>query len=286
MKKIFFALVIFMLALQVEASSTNIIENEIAQFGFYKNAMGVEINKENYDKIKNFLTEEEIKNIPQGNFELLTKHGEIIQKETQYYETKNYTDALGNNFTTTNEITKEEYDLSTPINSRATTHSTNYKTISITQTSNSNSKVYFIIQVSWKKMPEHRSFDVLAFRTDSNTIIYTFESYQDYVVDGTAGDIYYTSSSNNYKEFTKGAGISQNLVNNSTYYYHTLAATVSCSAGKIYGSYQHAQGSLTLAQSKSYTLSSTGYGGVIKFTDSTALSTYDKMGGISLTPIC
>ena len=53
-----------MLALQVNASSTNIIENEIAQFGFYKNAMGVEINKENYDKIKNFLTEEEIKNIP------------------------------------------------------------------------------------------------------------------------------------------------------------------------------------------------------------------------------
>lgn len=45
MKKILFALVIFMLALQVKASSTNIIENEIAQFGFYKNAMGVEINK-------------------------------------------------------------------------------------------------------------------------------------------------------------------------------------------------------------------------------------------------
>lgn len=93
-------------------------------------------------------------------------------------------------------------------------------------------------------------------------------------------------TSDNYQEFSKGAGISQNLVNNSTYYYHTLAATVSCSAGTIYGSYQHAQGNLTLAQSKSYILSSNGYGGVVKFTDSTALSTYDKMGGISLTPIC
>lgn len=64
MKKIFFAIMIFIMTLQVEASNKNLIENEIEQNGVYKNSMEVEINKENYDKIKNFLTEEEIKNIP------------------------------------------------------------------------------------------------------------------------------------------------------------------------------------------------------------------------------
>lgn len=41
MKKIFFAIIIFMMTLQVEASNTNNIEKEIEQNGIYKNSMGV-----------------------------------------------------------------------------------------------------------------------------------------------------------------------------------------------------------------------------------------------------
>ncbi len=51
---------------------------------------------------------------------------------------------------------------------------------------------------------------------------------------------------------------------------------------KVYGSYQHAKKTVSLANSRKYTFASSGYGGVFKF-DSSVSSYYDAMGGVVAT---
>lgn len=51
--------------------------------------------------------------------------------------------------------------------------------------------------------------------------------------------------------------------------------------GHVYASYQHAKESISLADSKKYTLSKAGYGGVFKFTGP-GLSVYDKFSGVDI----
>lgn len=280
-------LIIILLTIPIIVKAESQIEQDIQNNGFYINSQGVKINSENYNKIKNFIRDEEIEKISPRYYQLIAEGGEIIGKDSAYFETYTITDAIGNNITNTREISKQEYN-NVDINkiSRDTSHSTSYKEITIIQTSATGSLARFVVQVSWKKLPENRSFDVIAYRTSSSSIIYEFESYQEYVSNGTASEIYYDETSTNFKSTNYGAGVSQNLVNNATSYYHTLAATVNCGATKVYATFQHAQGDLTLAQSQSYTFSSSGYGGVLNFTDTTARNTYDQMGGVSLNLIC
>lgn len=280
-------LIIILLTIPIIVKAESQIEQDIQNNGFYINSQGVKINSENYNKIKNFIRDEEIEKISPRYYQLIAEGGEIIGKDSAYFETYTITDAIGNNITNTREISKQEYN-NVDINkiSRDTSHSTSYKEITIIQTSATGSLARFVVQVSWKKLPENRSFDVIAYRTSSSSIIYEFESYQEYVSNGTASEIYYDETSTNFKSTNYGAGVSQNLVNNATSYYHTLTAVVNCGATKVYATFQHAQGDLTLAQSQSYTFSSSGYGGVLNFTDTTARNTYDQMGGVSLNLIC
>lgn len=280
-------LIIILLTIPIIVKAESQIEQDIQNNGFYINSQGVKINSENYNKIKNFIRDEEIEKISPRYYQLIAEGGEIIGKDSAYFETYTITDAIGNNITNTREISEQEYNnVDINENSRNTSHSTSYKEITIIQTSATGSLARFVVQVSWKKLPTNRSFDVIAYRTSSSSIIYDFESYQEYVLNGTASEIYYDDTSNNFKSTNYGAGVSQNLVNNATSYYHTLAATVNCGATKVYATFQHAQGDLTLAQSQSYTFSSSGYGGVLNFTDTTARNTYDQMGGVSLNLIC
>lgn len=51
--------------------------------------------------------------------------------------------------------------------------------------------------------------------------------------------------------------------------------------GHVYASYQHAKSSSTLAKSKDYTFSKFGYGGVFKFSSSSA-NIYDAMPGVDI----
>ena len=49
-----------------------------------------------------------------------------------------------------------------------------------------------------------------------------------------------------------------------------------------YVTYQHATSALTLANSKSYTFSSSGLGGVLYYSNSTIRNKYDGMQGLSM----
>ncbi len=53
-------------------------------------------------------------------------------------------------------------------------------------------------------------------------------------------------------------------------------------AGSVYASYQHAISNISLTNSKKYTISRQGYGGVLLF-DSSVNSYYDGMSGVNIS---
>ena len=81
-----------------------------------------------------------------------------------------------------------------------------------------------------------------------------------------------------------GIGISMNIVDSvkSTLENSITVRFISkANPFKIHGTYQHAQSNVTLSESKKYTFSSTGLGGVLSF-DSSVKSKYDGMRGVTL----
>lgn len=74
-----------------------------------------------------------------------------------------------------------------------------------------------------------------------------------------------------------------NLVNDATAITCTMEMAVLCSKTSFvaYGSYQHAQKTVTLAKSKKYSISTSGYGRIILFDDAVKQN-YDNMPGVSI----
>lgn len=127
--------------------------------------------------------------------------------------------------------------------------------------------------VSWLTVANVRSYDLIgAYSPTSNALKFV--------------DAYMTYSGNvvNYTEnniSTNGISATIKLPSTDAKYNFVLDFTVS-SGAKVYASYQHAKKSISLANSRKYTFSSSGYGGVFKF-DSSVSDYYDGMGGVSAT---
>lgn len=199
--------------------------------------------------------------------------------ETKYYK------VIENENTSTNiEITKEAYD--NAIIPYGATVTTNYKSLHISRSLIGGNSYLVNLAVEWKVTPKVKSFDVLGIRTYESTV-------SDGTQDGTqvfwtaAEDSYdmvsYSPNGTNISKQTKGFGISMNLVDAASYFYNEISATViaTSNSAKVYGSYQHATVSVTLAQSQRYVISPNGLGGVLNF-DSSVYSYYDGMDGVSL----
>ncbi len=167
--------------------------------------------------------------------------------------------------------TETYYDI--PISIMSTTHKTASKKITITK-SCSSVKCTINISLKWLTNPTIRSYDVIGVRFNGTSL-------QNSIIDTKVRSSAGTSSFNNLNSFISGFGVSVKLPESATNiiidqkFYTTTS-------GKIYASYQHATSNVTLATSKLYTISSSGYGGVFNFY-STALNKYDKMGGVNIT---
>ena len=127
----------------------------------------------------------------------------------------------------------------------------------------------------WDAIPAVNSYDVIAIRRGSGVSTSNHNFKQIY----KSGGNYYTIYNGNYQSFTNGYGYSA-LLHSGTDQEYVMTFKVSGS-GYVFGSYQHATSNVTLNQSKNYTLSSSGYGGVILF-DSSVASYYDAMYGVDL----
>lgn len=154
---------------------------------------------------------------------------------------------------------------------------------------NDNGSHTFVIQNSWKKIPTTKSFDVIALRWEGSVVETQSSTYGEQIYKNTTSQvnppyITYQYNNGNYNYLDNGVGLSQNLVNGDYYYVNQLEITAYCSGTiNVYGTYQHAQNSLTLTESKSYTLNSSGLGNVLYYSNSTIRNSYDNMQGISVS---
>lgn len=207
---------------------------------------------------------------------------EKSKKVNKYYRVTKTT-----NGTTTTEISEEEATNATKNTAtRGASYATTYKNIQIS-TIPSNITNTFLIDLTnlWLKSPYIKSYDVIAIRTDDATVIEgTQEGTQTYIYkNGSTGTIDYSNNGTNMVKASNGFGISMNLVDDANTYECTIEAIVTATTewATVYGSYQHAATNVTLAQSKSYTISHNGYGKVINF--ATAVQNdYDGMQGVSI----
>ena len=264
--------------------------------GYFVTLDGINLSEKQYNNLIKVFDEDTIATMDKKLLNSLKDNENLSKTEnTKYVKTEYFYDKNGKiTSTLEEEVTKEEALSSTTktmINTRSTnSYSTSYKKITISITSPSASSKIVTVTNTWLQLPSVKSYDVIGIRPTSgsmtlNNVPSSISGYQKH--DGTY--IRYAKSSSNTKIvsslFTSGkggVGISMNIVDTvSTSLQNSITVDFISSAEpfKAYGSYQHAQSSVTLSQSQNYTFSSAGKGNVFSFASAVS-SKYDGMGGV------
>ncbi len=159
------------------------------------------------------------------------------------------------------------------ISTCATEHTTESKSLRII-----NNSGYITMSLTWLKVPNIKKYDVMAFRKNSSVTLSTGYYYRQYYNSNGELSINTTKYPLN---FDNGIGVTFKVQNGSD---HEMELSIGATgSGRIYGSYQHAShSSATLENAMDYTLSGSGYGGVILFNPKIE-SKFDAMGGVYLT---
>lgn len=212
---------------------------------------------------------------------------EGTQRVSKYYKVTDTT-----NGTITTEVSEEEATaaanaatLNNGIMPAAASYTTSYKNIQILRTSTGNNYYLMYLINDWLIEPSTKSYDVIAMRVDDATMVAGTQSgIQMYMVNGTSGSVNYSYQGTNMVLSSNGFGISMNLVDAADEFTCEIEAIVQATTewATVYGSYQHAVRNVTLAQSKSYTISHNGYGKVVNFATGIQ-NTYDEMKGVSIS---
>ncbi len=130
-----------------------------------------------------------------------------------------------------------------------------------------------IIKCDWLFNPNIRSYDVIGVRLFGTKLL-----NQDIITKVKSGDEvkYY----NNVKIMTNGYGSSIKLPDSKSSIVIEQKTTVSKS-GSVYATYQHANKNISLTDSQSFVIDSTGYGKVLSFYGN-AVNVYDGAGGVNI----
>lgn len=246
------------------------------------NVKAANLTDEEYARLRNVFSDTRISFMSDEDAtRYLSYDLEHSNKVSKYYKVTETT-----NGTITTEVSKEEATTAAEnnISTRASYHTTSYKNIAIT-TSKTGTNSYFIyVTNNWLITPRVKSYDVIAMRVDDATISSgTQRGMQAYTTNGITDVVNYSYQGTNMVLSSNGFGISMNLVDAASGFTCEIEAIVTATSqwAKVYGSYQHAMTAVTLAQSKSYTISHNGYGKVINF--ATAVQNdYDNMRGVSI----
>jgi hypothetical protein len=208
---------------------------------------------------------------------------EHTNKVSKYYRVTETT-----NGTISTEVSKEEAisaaETENNISPTATYHTTSYKNIEISTSQTGTNSYLIYVTNNWLITPRVKSYDVIAMRVDDATISSGTQSgVQFYTTNGVTDAVNYSYQGTNMVLSSNGFGISMNLVDAASGFTCEIEAIVTATTkwATVYGSYQHAMTAVTLAKSKSYTISHNGYGKVINF--ATAVQNdYDNMQGVSI----
>ena len=247
------------------------------------NVKAANLTDEEYARLRNLFSDARISIMSDEDAaRYLSYDLEHVNKVSKYYKVTETT-----NGTITTEVSKEEATTAAEnnISTMATYHTTSYKNIEIS-TMKLNTNVYYVnLTNEWLITPKVKSYDVIAMRVDDATINSGSQrGTQFYIANGVSDTVEYSYNGTNMVLSSNGFGISMNLVDAASSFTCDIDATVTATSqwATVYGSYQHAMTAVTLAKSKSYTISHNGYGKVINF--ATAVQNdYDNMQGVSIS---
>ena len=214
---------------------------------------------------------------------------ETLNNETQeiYIRTITTFDSLGNiSDTFETKLNEEQYnfELSTAAAEAPCTgqfynfcHPTDYKRL-LVSTRKSGSNYYVNARLVWDKDPVVKKYDIFAMRwSDAVTRISLIGTQTAKGKD----EVIYEGNDDNILYFPQAVGITMNMYDNTTEHIMTMEVAFNQWPSNVYITYQHARHSnITFAQSQSYTISPSGLGGVLYFSNSTVRSYYDGMQGI------
>ncbi|MDE6141589.1 MAG: hypothetical protein K2G03_03200 [Bacilli bacterium] len=129
------------------------------------------------------------------------------------------------------------------------------------------------LRTTWLTVANTRSYDLIGvYSPNSNAL-----EYQSAIMRYSGKDY----SPNEKNNSSNGISATFKLPSTDDKYVFILEFRAP-SGTKVYGSYQHAKKSISLANSRKYSYASSGYGGVFKF-DSSVSGYYDGMGGVVAT---
>lgn len=247
------------------------------------NVKAATLTDEEYDRLRNVFSDTRISLMSDEDAaRYLSYDLEHTNKVSKYYKVTETT-----NGTITTEVSKEEATnaANNNISTIATYHTTSYKNIEIMTTHINGNSYYIYLLNKWLITPRVKSYDVIAMRTEDATMVSGSQiGSQVYKINNVSDSVEYSYNGTNMVLSSNGFGISMNLVDAASNFTCELEAIVTATSqwAKVYGSYQHAMTAVTLAKSKSYTISHNGYGKVINF--ATAVQNdYDNMQGVSIS---
>ena len=157
-----------------------------------------------------------------------------------------------------------EYD--NEYQTRGNIHETQSKILQIAKASN-----VIAISCAWKKSPNVRSYDLIGAYLNGPSIIGTPSAVISY-----SGGVVYPSAT---KQPSNGFGAAIKLPTGGNSIIASSTFNISGS-GRVYGSYQHAKSSISLANANSYSISSSGLGQVFYFSNINIRNKYDAMSGV------
>ena len=246
------------------------------------NVKAATLTDEEYNRLKNVFSDQRISLMTDEDAKRYLSYDlDHSNKVSKYFKVTETT-----NGTNTTEVSKEEATNAAKESTvtRGSVYTTSYKNIQISSTKITGNRYFIQLVNSWLITPRVKSYDVIAMRFDDVSVITgTQEGTQSYISGANSSLVNYTYNGTNMVLSSNGFGISMNLVDSATKFECSIEATVNSTSqwATVYGSYQHAMTAVTLAQSKSYTISHNGYGKVINF--ATAVQNdYDNMQGVSI----
>ena len=252
------------------------------------NVKAANLTDEEYNRLRIVFSDARIQLMSDADAERYLSYDlEGTQNVSKYYKVTETT-----NGTITSEVSEQE---ATTAASAATTengimpagalHTTSYKNIQISRTSTGNNYYLMTLINRWLIEPSTKSYDVIAMRLDDATMVAGTQSGEQlYTTNGLTNSVVYSYQGTNMVLSSNGFGISMNLVDAASGFTCEIEAIVQATTrwATVYGSYQHAVSNVTLAQSKSYTISQNGFGEVVNFATGIQ-NTYDGMKGVSIS---